>query len=184
MSFERWSENVGSSLLLLIGIFIYEMNWPKWALIYVYGYLGNAKSWFLKSYHIVLLRAAKTVRPRLPNQPDLPALARLPSKGQSGRILKIMIFPCPSTHKHRFVFILSSSFRIWISPLEVTVHSLFFYTGTETCIVIKPILYSDIDLKDLIWQAIFRSKEFCQITNLSNSHFCKLNTSKAEGIEA
>ena len=116
--------DIGHSLLLLIGIFIYEMNWPKWALIYVYGYLGNAKSWFLKSYHVVLLRAAKTVRPRLPNQPDLPALARLPSKGQCGRILKIMILHCPSTHKHRLVFILSSSFRIWISPLEVTVSQI------------------------------------------------------------
>ena len=34
----------------------YEMNWQKWALISVYGYLGNAESWFLKSFGGVLLR--------------------------------------------------------------------------------------------------------------------------------
>ena len=29
--------------------FIFEMNLRKEALIHVYGYIGNAKSWFLKS---------------------------------------------------------------------------------------------------------------------------------------
>ena len=42
------------ALLLLIGIFIYEMNSPKWTVIHVYGYMGNVKSWFLKSHHVVL----------------------------------------------------------------------------------------------------------------------------------
>ena len=115
------------SLLLLIGIFIYGMNWTKWTLIYVYGYLGNAKSWFLKSYHVVLLRAAL---PRQVDRADLVVWALLfwlPSKGQRGRILKIMILHCPSTHKHRLVLILASSFRIWISLLEATVKYLFLY---------------------------------------------------------
>ena len=34
-------------------IFIFEMNLRKEALIHAYGYIGNAKSWFLKSQHIV-----------------------------------------------------------------------------------------------------------------------------------
>ena len=41
------------SLLLLIGIFIYGVNSPNGIVIHVYGYLGDAKSWFLRSYHIV-----------------------------------------------------------------------------------------------------------------------------------
>ena len=36
-------------------------------------------------------------------------------------ILKIMILHFPSTHKHRLVLILASSFRILISLLESTV---------------------------------------------------------------
>ena len=123
--FEKWIENMLNSLLLLMGIYVYKMNWPKLTLIYVYGYLGNAKSWFLKSYHIVLLWAA------LPSQVDWADLVVwallfwLPSKGQRGTILKIMILHCPSTHKHRLVLILTSSFRIWISLLEATVCCIF-----------------------------------------------------------
>ena len=42
-----------STLLVWMRIFIFEMNLRKEALIHVYGYIGNAKSWFLKSQHTV-----------------------------------------------------------------------------------------------------------------------------------
>ena len=58
--------------------------------------------------------------------------------GHHGGILKIMILHCPSTHKHRLVLILASSFCIHRSPLEVTVSSTCFqsisridFSGTQ-----------------------------------------------------
>ena len=44
------------ALLIWMRIFIFGMNSEKESLIHVYGYLGNAKSWFLKSPNVVLLR--------------------------------------------------------------------------------------------------------------------------------
>ena len=44
-------------------------------------------------------------------------------------ILKIMILHCPSTHKHRLVLILASSFRISISLLESTVSNIIGMTA-------------------------------------------------------
>ena len=38
------------ALLVWMRIFIFGMNSEKEALIHVYGYLGNVKSWFLKSF--------------------------------------------------------------------------------------------------------------------------------------
>ena len=58
-------------------IFIYKMNVQKDISIHAYGYLGNAKSWFFKSYHIVFSRAAKILRARQANLPNLPVLADL-----------------------------------------------------------------------------------------------------------
>ena len=44
------------TLLVWMWIFIFEMNLRKEALIHVYRYIGNAKSWFLKSQHTVFFR--------------------------------------------------------------------------------------------------------------------------------
>ena len=41
------------TLLIWMRIFIFGMNSEKESLIHVYGYLGNAKSWFLKSPNVV-----------------------------------------------------------------------------------------------------------------------------------
>ena len=46
-------------------------------------------------------------------------------KVQCGRIFKNMILHCPCTQKYRLLFILASSFRIRISPLEATMYLLW-----------------------------------------------------------
>ena len=51
--------------------------------------------------------------------------------GHHGGILKIMILHCPSTHKHRLVLILASSFCIHRSPLEVTVKRFCFSSNFD-----------------------------------------------------
>ena len=47
-------------LLPLIGIFIFGINLSTWAVIHVYGYLGNVKAWFWKCIDDVLLRKSGT----------------------------------------------------------------------------------------------------------------------------